>query len=55
MSEASATPAPSLLQIARVFGVLGKTSFGGGVVAYLRQTLVEREHWFYDREFVRLL
>jgi chromate transporter len=55
VSEGSATPAPSLLQIARIFGVLGTTSFGGGVVAYLRQALVERERWFDDREFVRLL
>ena len=53
MSESKA--APSLLRVARVFGVLGATSFGGGVVAYLRQALVEREGWFDDREFVRLL
>jgi chromate transporter len=55
VSEGSATAPPSLLQIARVFGVLGTTSFGGGVVAYLRRALVERERWFDDREFVRLL
>ena len=54
MSETRAA-APSLLQVARVFAVLGTTSFGGGVVAYLRQALVEREAWFDDREFVRLL
>jgi chromate transporter len=47
--------APSLLQVARVFAVLGSTTFGGGVVAYLRGALVEREGWFDDREFVRLL
>lgn len=55
MSEAAAGARPSLLQIARVFAVLGATSFGGGVVAYLRAILVERESWFDDREFVRLL
>jgi chromate transporter len=54
VSERNAA-APSLLRVARVFGVLGATSFGGGVVAYLRQALVEREGWFDDREFVRLL
>jgi len=52
---ASARPRPSLFQIARVFAVLGATSFGGGVVAYLRQALVAREHWFNDEEFLRLL
>jgi chromate transporter len=46
---------PSLLRVARVFAVLGATSFGGGVVAYLRGALVEQEGWFDDAEFVRLL
>ena len=46
---------PSLLHVARVFLVLGATSFGGGVVAYLRRALVENEGWFDDKEFVRLL
>ena len=55
MSKRGASARPSLLQVARVFGVLGTTSFGGGVVAYLRQALVERERWFDDKEFVRLL
>lgn len=55
MSERSAAARPSLLQVARVFVVLGTTSFGGGVVAYLRQALVERQGWFDDQEFVRLL
>jgi chromate transporter len=55
VSSASAATPPSLLDVARVFAVLGTTSFGGGVVAYLRQALVERQRWFDDREFVRLL
>ena len=55
MSKGSGAAPPSLLQVARVFAVLGTTSFGGGVVAYLRGALVEREGWFDDREFVRLL
>ena len=55
MNERSATAPPSLLRVARVFAVLGTTSFGGGVVAYLRHALVESERWFDDREFVRLL
>lgn len=55
MSKRSGAASPSLLQVARVFAVLGTTSFGGGVVAYLRGALVEREGWFDDQEFVRLL
>ena len=55
MSERGGTAPPSLLRVARVFAVLGTTSFGGGVVAYLRAALVEKERWFDDREFVRLL
>jgi chromate transporter len=55
VSEHSGRAPTSLLRIARVFGVLGTTSFGGGVVAYLRDALVEKERWFDDREFVRLL
>jgi chromate transporter len=55
VSERSGTAPPSLLRVARVFAVLGTTSFGGGVVAYLRDALVEKEGWFDDQEFVRLL
>ncbi len=55
MSERGGKAPPSLLRVARVFAVLGTTSFGGGVVAYLRDALVEHERWFDDREFVRLL
>lgn len=55
MSDGDPGTRPSLLQVARVFAVLGTTSFGGGVVAYLRQALVERQRWFDDQEFVRLL
>ena len=35
-----------------VFFVLGATSFGGGVVAYLRQALVVRERWLDDESFL---
>ena len=37
------------------FLLIGATSFGGGVVAYLRSGLVSRRHWVDDREFVELL
>lgn len=46
---------PSLAKIAVVFGTIGATSFGGGVVAYLRNALVDRERWLDDRGFLRVL
>ncbi|HZR82700.1 MAG TPA: chromate transporter [Candidatus Binatia bacterium] len=42
----------SLLEIFRAFLTLGATSFGGGVVAYLRQSLVVREKWLDDETFL---
>ncbi|MBU6283348.1 chromate transporter [bacterium] len=53
MSEA-APPAEriGLARIFKAFFVLGATSFGGGVVAYLREALVVRERWLDDRTFV---
>jgi chromate transporter len=56
-SPAASAPAepPSLAKIARVFATIGATSFGGGVVAYLRNALVERERWLDDRAFLRVL
>jgi chromate transporter len=67
MSEAVTTPAaptagipnttalPSLLQIFTEFLIIGATSFGGGVVAYLRNGLVSKRAWLDDRSFVELL
>jgi chromate transporter len=55
-SAASAGPAsPSILQIFLEFLLVGGTSFGGGVVAYLRNSLVVRRAWLDDRAFVELL
>lgn len=42
-------------QIFREFLQIGATSFGGGVVAYLRSGLVTRRQWLDDTEFVELL
>src|SRR4051812_38991330 len=36
----------------RVFFLLGATSFGGGVVAYLRQALVVKQRWLDDDTFL---
>jgi chromate transporter len=54
MSEAS----PQSVSLARIFGVfalIGVTSFGGGIVAYLRRALVEKERWLDEEEFMAAL
>jgi chromate transporter len=54
MSEAS----PQAVSLARIFGVfalIGVTSFGGGIVAYLRRALVEKERWLDEEEFMAAL
>lgn len=45
----------SLAEIFRAFLLIGATSFGGGVVAYLRSSLVGKHGWIDDKEFVELL
>ncbi len=53
---ATAAPAPvTLWQIFQVFFVIGITSFGGGIVAYLRETLVKQKRWLTDDEFLAAL
>lgn len=51
----SAAAPPSLLQIFIEFLLIGATSFGGGVVAYLRNGLVSKRAWLDDKSFVELL
>ena len=48
-------PAVGAGAIFAAFLLIGATSFGGGVVAYLRSSLVGRHRWVDDREFVELL
>lgn len=48
-------PPPSLGKLFWVFLVMGATSLGGGVVAYLRTGLVVRQRWLDDLSFVELL
>ncbi len=48
-------PAPSVLAIFLAFLSIGATSFGGGVVAYLRAGLVTRKKWVDDTTFLELL
>jgi chromate transporter len=45
---------PSAAEIFSTFLVIGATSFGGGVVAYLRDALVRKKKWFDDNEFLEL-
>ena len=51
----AAAPAPSLASLFGTFLMLGTTSIGGGVVAYLRATLVGKRAWLDDVTFVELL
>lgn len=53
--EQAATLKVSLLDIFVGFLIIGATSFGGGVVAYLRSGLVGRRKWIDDETFVELL
>jgi len=56
MSEPALAPAPpSLPHLFWAFLVMGATSLGGGVVAYLRTGLVNRYKWLDDLAFVELL
>ncbi|MGH8012293.1 MAG: chromate transporter [Candidatus Binataceae bacterium] len=55
-SEAAvATARPSLVAIFKVFLLAGAISFGGGVLAYLREYLVRSNHWISDDEFLDAL
>ena len=45
----------SLGRIFRVFALIGVTSFGGGIVAYLRRALVDKEKWLDEDGFIAAL
>ena len=45
----------SLFSIFKTFFIIGATSFGGGVVAYLRDAIVERYQWMSESEFLATL
>jgi len=51
----SAKTPPLAPQIFVEFLVIGAISFGGGVVAYLRNSLVTKRGWLDDKAFVELL
>ena len=52
MSEAALSERVTLGKIFWVFARIGATSFGGGVVAYLQHSLVEKEKWLTADEFM---
>jgi len=53
--SADPAPRPSLLEIFWTFFVIGAVSFGGGVVAYLRNSLVVTKRWMDKDEFLAAL
>ncbi len=56
MSDGTEAPAKvSLGKIFAAFALIGVTSFGGGIVAYLRHALVEKEKWLDADEFMGAL
>lgn len=55
MNDKAPLPRVSLSRIFGVFAVIGVTSFGGGIVAYLRRALVETERWLDEEEFMAAL
>ena len=56
MSESPGAPARvSLGSIFWTFLVIGASSFGGGMVAYLREMLVSRRRWLDDESFITAL
>ncbi|HEX8807193.1 MAG TPA: chromate transporter [Candidatus Aquilonibacter sp.] len=46
---------PSVWDVFLTFLVIGATSFGGGVVAYLRNALVRQKKWLDDTNFLELM
>lgn len=55
VSDAAGVKKISVLDIFLEFLLIGATSFGGGVVTYLRAGLVAKRQWIDDKEFVELL
>jgi len=51
----SSAPSVSLAKLFTVFLYVGATSFGGGVVAYLREHLVVRQKWLDEDHFLAAL
>jgi chromate transporter len=48
-------PRPGIGAIFTTFLLIGAVSFGGGMVAYLREVLVRRRRWLDDAQFLEVL
>ena len=46
-------PPVSHIKLFFTFLLIGATSFGGGVAAYIRRVVVEEKQWIDDTEFFR--
>jgi chromate transporter len=55
MGDCPPVVSATLIQIFSAFLVIGATSIGGGVVAYLRSSLVAKHRWIDDPTFVQML
>lgn len=55
MNDAAAAPRVTLARLFGVFALIGVTSFGGGIVAYLRRALVEEQKWLDEDQFMAAL
>ncbi|HEX4210444.1 MAG TPA: chromate transporter [Candidatus Binataceae bacterium] len=54
-ATAASNERPSLATIFKIFLIAGAISFGGGVVAYLREYIVRDEKWLDDEQFLDAL
>lgn len=57
-ASSTSNPAPTKVPLARIFKVffrIGVTSFGGGLVAYLKDEVVDHQQWMTDDEFLGAL
>ncbi|MGD0992544.1 MAG: chromate transporter [Gemmatimonadales bacterium] len=58
LAETDRGPSPRAVTVGQIFGaflLIGATSFGGSVVAYLEASLVGKRRWVGDETFVELL
>jgi chromate transporter len=53
--KSNGTSPPSILAIARVFGRISATAFGGGQIAAIRREVVRKNAWLTEDEFLALL
>lgn len=55
VNSTDARSTPTLFHIARVFGRISSTAFGGGQMAAIRREVVRRNEWLTDDDFLALL